>query len=96
MKNQMNLILVYFAKKYNGNWDEIYQAIAKKEKVEMSELTKLEDDMDCKYITIIDEDYPNHFKSKYKPPFVLFYKNTKPTEENTNHLDEYAGAYVLD
>lgn len=92
----MNLVLVYFAKKYEGDWEKMYQAIAQKERIDFKDLEKLDSDMNCKYITIIDNNYPNHFKSKYKPPFVLFYNGVEPTDENTQHLDGGVGAYVLD
>jgi DNA processing protein len=93
---KMNLILVYFAKKYDGDWDKIFQAINKKELVPNEELETLQQNLDCKYVTLIDSNYPEHFKSKYKPPFVLFYTNVEPTEENTYELDYGKGAYDLD
>ena len=70
----MNKILVYFAIKYNGDWDQIYAAINRKEKVDVSEMEKIVDRCECNYITILDSNYPIRLKSIYKPPFVLFYK----------------------
>ena len=66
----MNDILAYFAIKYNGDWDEIYSAINRKEKVDLEEkfilLSK------CgKYITLLDNEYPSKLKGIYKPPFVF-------------------------
>ena len=70
----MEEILAYFAIKYEGDWDRIYSAINKKEKVDTEEMKKLLVSNNCKYITLIGNDYPYRLKHIYKPPFVLFYK----------------------
>lgn len=70
----MEKILVYFAIKYEGDWDKIYQAINKKEKVDVKEMEEVVSSLDCEYITLINEKYPSRLKHIYKPPFVLFYK----------------------
>ena len=70
----MEKILVYFAIKYEGDWDKIYQAINKKEKVDTKEMEEVLSTIDCEYITLINEKYPSRLKHIYKPPFVLFYK----------------------
>lgn len=69
----MNEILVYFAIKYGGDWDKIYSAINKKEKVNNEEIKEALLNCD-KYITLLDDNYPQRLKNIYKPPFVLFYK----------------------
>ena len=69
----MNEILVYFAIKYGGDWDKIYSAINKKEKVEQEDIKRTL--VGCgEYITLLDKEYPYRLKTIYKPPFVLFYK----------------------
>ena len=73
----MNIILIWFAIKYKGDWDKIYQALEEKEKISLKELKRLENRMkeeEIKAITILDLGYPNQLKKAYKPPFVLFYK----------------------
>ncbi len=73
----MNIILIWFAIKYKGDWDRIYQALEEKEKISLRELKDLELKMknqDINAITILDLGYPNQLKKAYKPPFVLFYK----------------------
>ena len=73
----MNIVLIYFAIKYKGNWDLIFKALEDKEKVPMSEMNKLEEEIkNSKYhiITILDMNYPNKLKEAYKPPFVLWLK----------------------
>ncbi|WKX02545.1 DNA-processing protein DprA [Candidatus Mycoplasma mahonii] len=73
----MNIILIYFAIKYKGDWDKIFKALEEKEKVPISEMNKLEEELktsDQKIITILDINYPNKLKEAYKPPFVLWLK----------------------
>ncbi|MBE6124261.1 MAG: DNA-protecting protein DprA [Erysipelotrichaceae bacterium] len=70
----MEEIIVYFAVKYKGDWESIYQAISKKERVDMDEVKKTVASLKTKWVTIISKDYPNSLKQIPKPPFVLFYK----------------------
>lgn len=69
----MRDILIYFDYKYNGNWDEIYSAICRKEKVELEEVRRIAEELSKKYtmISLIDDDYPEELKTQYKPPFVI-------------------------
>ena len=76
----MNLVLIYFAIKYKGYFHDIYNAIKKKEFIQMEELEKIGEDLSSgkiKAITIIDEDYPEPLKQNNQPPFVLFYEGNK-------------------
>ncbi len=76
----MNIILIYFAMKYEGDWDKIYQALDQKEKVSLKEITELEEktktwkEHNYNFKTLLDVDYPKQFKEAYKPPFVFWYK----------------------
>lgn len=73
----MNIILIYFAIKYKGDWDKIYKALEEKEKVTLDEIRELEDKLKSskwQIITILDMNYPNKLKEAYKPPFVIWYK----------------------
>lgn len=73
----MNIIILYFAIKYKGDWDEIYSAFERKEKVTLEQIKEVEkriQDENWKYITILDAHYPNELKKAYKPPFVIWYK----------------------
>ncbi|WP_369085936.1 DNA-processing protein DprA [Metamycoplasma spumans] len=76
----MNEFLIYFTQKYKGDWDLIYKAFKKTEKVN-SEILKLlkekEEIKNKKYITILDEDYPKKFNTLYKPPFAIYYEGNK-------------------
>ena len=76
----MNIILIYFAIKYKGDWDKIYKALEQKEKVSLADMQELEQKVkESKWgiTTIIDADYPKWLKQAYKPPFVFWYKGDK-------------------
>ncbi len=90
----MNIILLYFVIKYEGDWDKVYEALDKKERVSLHEITDLEKKLDedkVKYITILDNDYPKQLKAAYKPPFVLFYEGNKELLNDSQFI-----AYVGD
>ena len=65
--------LLFYALKYKGDWDLIVSAINRKEEIDEKEFVRLIEKLNCKYITMLDSDYPNKFKGVFKPPFVLFY-----------------------
>lgn len=66
-------ILLYFAIKFKGDWNKIYEEVAKKEKPDFEEAKKVISENNSNYITILDAEYPESLKNGYKPPFVLFY-----------------------
>ena len=65
-------IIHYFCLKYRGNWDEILERIKQKEKVDEDEYRLLSKDK-SKYITLLDDNYPDCLKRIFRPPFALFY-----------------------
>lgn len=67
MKGRELLIAIW--KKCNGDWDAIYKALINKEYID--EDFSLEGIDPSKYVTLLDEDYPQDLKQSYKPPFVL-------------------------
>ncbi len=66
-------ILIYLAVKYEGDWNSIYKAITSKESFEYEDILTAKASIKSKYTTIFDEDYPEHLKNTFKPPFVIFY-----------------------
>ncbi|MEG0034518.1 MAG: DNA-processing protein DprA [Bacilli bacterium] len=66
-------ILLYLTLKYDGRWDDVYKAVKTKEMVDAEEVETIKDKIESKYVTIIDDDYPNLLKKIHKPPFVIFY-----------------------
>ena len=75
----MDEVLVYFAVKYEGNFQKILSALQNKERVSNEERKKVIESINCKYTTIISDDYPNFLKEISCPPFVLFYKGDLKT-----------------
>ena len=81
---KMNIILNYFNYKYNGNWEMVYSVIKNRTNVNVIELEKfLKEkmgklkDIGWEITTIIDEKYPENFKSIYMPPITIFSKGNK-------------------
>ena len=59
-------ILAYCIR-YEGDWQKIALALAK-------EVEILPASVDCHYVTIVDEEYPEKLKSLRFPPWILFYQ----------------------
>lgn len=75
-------LVLYFALKYEGDFNRIYNALSNKEKFDGEALCKMKEQLDCQYISIFDEEYPSGLRKINCPPFVLFYKG------NIDLLDE--------
>ena len=76
----MKSILIYFSIKYKGYFHDIYNAIKRKESIDIKDLdniNKLINSKKIQAITIIDDDYPEPLKLINQPPFVLFYEGNK-------------------
>lgn len=69
----MRDILIYFAIKYEGDYELIRRAIKDKEKVGLDELNNTLKSVSSNTITFLDDNYPICLKQLYNPPFVLFY-----------------------
>ena len=59
--------LLYYAIKYDGDYNKIKKAMDNNEKYKIIKY-------DGNYICICDEQYPNTLKELKNPPFVLFYE----------------------
>jgi len=66
-------ILVYLSIKYQGDWEKIYDAVKRREKIDIDEAKIKIQQVKSKYVTCIDDDYPKSFSQTYHPPFCLFY-----------------------
>ena len=76
----MELILIYLAIKYLGDFNQIYQALKDKEFVPIEYLQDIKDQIEqgkIKAITILDDDYPESLKLINNPPFVIFYEGNR-------------------
>ncbi len=69
----MNRIILYYTLKNDGNWMGIYKSLEEKRKIEYAKIDEVFSSIDCSYISIIDNEYPNSFKTIHKPPFGIFY-----------------------
>lgn len=70
----MQDILLYFIKKYNHNWDHVYQAIANKELIDNQVLKEFKKQTHLPLISIINDYYPKVFKEMYMPPLAFLYE----------------------
>ena len=70
MKARELLISIWI--KNDKDWDDTYHDIKHKIYPEDKDMENIDFD---NYITILDEDYPQHLKQVYRPPFVLEKKN---------------------
>ncbi len=88
----MRDIILYFANKYFGDWERIYDAIELQEDVDFDLLEELKEEQEGSYVTVLDEDYPQELKLIERPPFVLFFKGKKELLTKRNKY-WYFGTY---
>lgn len=81
----MRNILIYFAYKYHGEYEKILNAVKNKEGIDSFELEKIKQNPP-QAITILDDNYPEEFKSSFAPPLVIFYKGDLSLLENNQKL----------
>ena len=76
--NDMNYYLLYFSRKYNGDWDEIMNSLHRHEFVPKKYIESLKNDVLKKkidFFTTLDEQiYPKSFEKLSKPPFLMYFK----------------------
>src|SRR5690554_5990071 len=73
MSKKARDILLYFATKYEGDYHQIISALRNKEKVDEEAYDQYKNEWDkVETLTIIDNDYPDIFKTINNPPIVLF------------------------
>lgn len=63
----MREYLANLSYKYKGDWDQITKAIGRKEQVGNYDINE-------KYLTIVDKDYPDELKMLRFPPWVIYYE----------------------
>lgn len=69
----MEELVLYFSLKYQGDFQKIYNALMNKERVDENLKCELMKQLQCSYITIFSEGYPQRLKHIDCPPFVLYY-----------------------
>ena len=85
-------ILLALSYKYNGDWDKIYDAIKRKEKIDDDFLENALKSINSNYVTIVDDEYPTVLKDIYKPPFVLYYHGNINLIYNTEQVLAVVGS----
>lgn len=70
----MNDIILYFAHKFFGDWERIYDALEKQEDIDFDEIDRIKEEYKDMYITVLDKEYPRELRQIERPPFVIFYK----------------------
>ncbi|UWD35365.1 DNA-processing protein DprA [Mycoplasma cottewii] len=70
----MRNILLFFALKYQYNWEKVFNALKDKEKISPETLENISNQLETDFISLVDRNYPKHLKDIIRPPFVLFYK----------------------
>ena len=81
-------VLLYYAVKHTGDFETMVAAIKTKEEINKEELNLFIDRYEGRFITILDEKYPQKLSELYRPPLVLFYKG------NIDLLDDKTKKYV--
>ena len=66
-------LLVYFADKYDGDYEKIMTALQLKEDPPIEEVQRVNNSLKCKVLTLLDYDYPLRLKQMTCAPIVLFY-----------------------
>lgn len=69
----MEELILYFSMKYHGDFQSIYNALMRKEKVDETLKCELKKKLNCRYTTLYSYDYPEVLKQINCPPFVLYY-----------------------
>jgi len=73
---------------HKNDWKSVYNAIQEKQFIEDEELKELISGLKGNFITIIDEDYPEEFKTIKFPPFVIFLsKEDRDMVGGNSHTD---------
>ena len=74
-ENKMNLrsILIYFALT-STDWKDVYEKIRRRTSIDKKDMDKVFAELNVekrKFITLIDENYPDTLKCSKRPPFVI-------------------------
>lgn len=83
----MEEVLVYFALKYEGDFNKILNALQNKERVSNVQRKEAINGLKCNYTTIISDNYPSYLREINCPPFVIFYKGSLKLLEEHNLIN---------
>lgn len=80
----MEEIIIFLVCKFSGDWMKIYNFLESSEKIDLNKVKKTIENINSKYLTIIEDRYPNSFKTIYKPPFALLFYGDIAITNNSN------------
>lgn len=66
-------LIAYYAIINDGDWHKLRDSIMEKKHPSEEEVDSVVSKIKCKYITLLDSEYPEPLKKIYKPPLILFY-----------------------
>lgn len=67
-------LLAYLSLIHKGDWNLMYDDIRRKRRFDTKEAVSIVEKCGCKYVTLVDDDYPTILKECIKPPLVLWYR----------------------
>lgn len=73
-QNKVRKLLLCLSLKFNGDTQKIFKFLKEKKPISDEEINETIKDFKGKFITYVDEEYPNCFKTAINPPAVLFYE----------------------
>lgn len=85
--------ILYYAVKYFGDWERIYDALKNQEDINFEQVEKLKKEYEGKYITLYDSDYPSILKQLRRPPHILFYEGNIELLKTKNKIWMYGSYY---
>ncbi|MCD7808695.1 MAG: hypothetical protein LUH02_05075 [Erysipelotrichaceae bacterium] len=74
---KINDTLMCFAMKYNGNFNDILDAVKNHEDIDYDAMVCYKRKLRYKYTILIKDDYPDFLKDTDGPPIVLFYEGNE-------------------
>ena len=89
----MEDVILYYAHKYFGDWERIYDAIEEQEDIDFEAIEKIKKEWEGQYVTVYSPDYPSALRKIEKPPFVLFYKGNLDLLKSKNYIWIFAAMY---
>ena len=88
-----NDILLYFVYKYKSNLDLVMKALREREEIDANEVLDVVKKTKSKFITLLDNEYPEALKKIDRPPVVLFYEgDISLLKYNSNHKLSIVGS----
>lgn len=66
--------ILYFSMKYEGDFEKILAAFKNNEEINMLKMKEYQSQVKHKYVTIMNDHYPQCIKLMNCPPMILFYK----------------------